>query len=76
MKIITTGHIFLRNYELSRFLNNQVNLYEFVFFATQVQTTVQNITKFLIIEFQINQVLLYSSMKNFNDHVQHVHFLA
>jgi hypothetical protein len=28
VKIITTGHIFLSNYELSGFQNNQVNLYE------------------------------------------------
>jgi hypothetical protein len=37
MKIITTRHIFLSNYELSRFLNNQLNLYECLFLWTQVQ---------------------------------------
>jgi hypothetical protein len=30
MKVITTGHIFLSNDKLSRFINNQVNLYEFL----------------------------------------------
>jgi hypothetical protein len=31
MKIITTGRIFILNCELSRFLNDQVNLYDFFF---------------------------------------------
>jgi hypothetical protein len=31
MENITTGPIFLSNYEFSRFLNNQVNLYEHKF---------------------------------------------
>jgi len=34
MKIIITGQIFLSNYELSRFLKNQVNLYEFFLLGT------------------------------------------
>jgi hypothetical protein len=54
MNIITAGQIFLLNYELSRFRSNQVNLYEFFFLGTHVQTKIRNTAKFWI-----NQVLLY-----------------
>jgi hypothetical protein len=44
------------------FLNNQADLYEFFFLGTKVKTKIPNIVKFQIIEFQINQVLLYLSL--------------
>jgi hypothetical protein len=39
--------------------NNHINLYEFFPFGTWVQTEIGIITKFWIVEFWINQVLLY-----------------
>jgi hypothetical protein len=36
------------------FQNNQVNLYEFFFLGTQLQTKIRNVSKFLILGFEIN----------------------
>jgi hypothetical protein len=58
MKINTTGQIFLRNYELSGFQNNKVNWYESVLLGMQVQTKIQILVKFQIIEFLTDQILL------------------
>jgi hypothetical protein len=41
MKIITTGQFFLMNCQLSRFSNNQVNLYEFFLLGRKVQTKIR-----------------------------------
>jgi hypothetical protein len=60
MKIITMGQIFLQITNYQGFRNNPAHLYEFVLFGTQVQTKIQiTFEKFQIIEFWINQVLLY-----------------
>jgi hypothetical protein len=49
MKIITTGQIFLLNYH--GFLNKLVNVTQFFFLGTQVQTKNQNSAKFQITDF-------------------------
>jgi hypothetical protein len=46
MKIITTGQIFLSNYQ--GFLNKQVNLYELSFLCMWVQTKIWNTEKIKI----------------------------
>jgi hypothetical protein len=66
MKIITTGQVFLMNYELSGFQNNKVNWYEFVLLGMQVQTKIQILVKFQIIEFRTDQVLLYILFTHFS----------
>jgi hypothetical protein len=40
MKSIVTGQSFILNYQ--RFQNNRVNLYEYFFLGTQVQTKIRN----------------------------------
>jgi hypothetical protein len=46
------------------FQNNQLNLYEFFLLGDQVQTKIQIIVQFLIIQFKINQVLLHQASEN------------
>jgi hypothetical protein len=45
------------------FRNNQANLHEFFFPGMYIQTKIRNIMKFRIVDFLINQVLLYIELR-------------
>jgi hypothetical protein len=63
MEIITTGLIFFCIMNYQGFWNNQANLHEFFFPGMYIKTKIQNIMKFRIVEFLINQVLLYIELR-------------
>jgi hypothetical protein len=62
MEIIATRWFLFQITNYQGFWNNRVNLYEFFLLGTKVQIKILIIKKFVIIEFWINQVLLYNEI--------------